>query len=104
MKVELYYFDGCPSWHQALDNLKDAMRLEHMSEGVGMIQVTDDADARTKRFIGSPTIRIDGVDAEGASAETGGYAYGCRVYNDGGRVVGWPSVELLRQALSRDTA
>ncbi len=102
MKVELYYFDGCPSWQQARDNLTDALRLEHVGDEIGMIPVTDGADAQTKRFIGSPTIRIDGVDVEGPAAEGRGYAYGCRVYHDGDRVVGWPSVGLLRQALTRD--
>ena len=38
------------------------------------MKVTDAADARTKRFLGSPTIRIDGVDVEGQEAETRGYA------------------------------
>ena len=103
MKVELYYFDGCPSWQQALDNLKDALRLEQVSDEIGMVSVVDGADAQTKRFTGSPTIRIDGVDVEGPDAEARGYAYGCRVYNDGDRVVGWPSVGLPRQALTRDT-
>ena len=67
-----------------------------------MISVADATDAQTKRFLGSPTIRINGVDIEGPIAETRGYAYGCRVYTDGGRTVGWPSVEQIRNAI-RDT-
>ena len=67
-----------------------------------MIQVTDPVDAQTKRFIGSPTIRIDGSDVEGPDADANGYAYGCRVYRDEGRTVGWPSVGQIRQALKRE--
>ena len=81
-----------------------ALRLEQVSdEIIGMVPVVDGADAQTKRFIGSPTIRIDGVDVAGSAAEVRGYMYGCRVYHDGDRVVGWPSVGLRRQALTRDT-
>ncbi len=102
MKAELYYFDGCPSYRQALDNLKEALRLEQMPNEVATIPVADAVDAKAKRFIGSPTIRIDGVDVEGSDAETRGYAYGCRVYADGAHMVGWPSVDQIRQALQRE--
>ena len=103
MKAELYYFDGCPSYRQALDNLKRALRLEQCSDEVEMIPVADAADAQAKRFIGSPTIRIDGIDVEGTPAEARGYAFGCRVYTDHGRTSGWPSVNQIRQALRGGT-
>ncbi len=79
--------------------LKRALQLEQLPDEVELIPVVD---AEAKRFIGSPTIRIDGVDLEGPAAETRGYAYGCRVYADGGRMVGRPSVDQIRQALTRE--
>lgn len=102
MLVELSYFEGCPSCEQALENLKEALRLEQLPDEVEMIQVADPADAQTKRFLSSPTIRIDGIDVEGPDAEARGYAYGCRVYTDGNRTAGWPSVDQLRHALERE--
>ena len=99
VKTELYYFDDCPSYVRALDNLKEAQRLEHFPEQVDMIPVTSETDAQSKRFVGSPTIRIDGVDVEGPEAEKRGYGFGCRVYADNGRTTGWPSVAQFRQAL-----
>ena len=102
MKAELFYFDDCPSYTQALENLKRALQLEQLPDEVEMIEVADPADAQTKRFIGSPTIRIDGIDVEGPDAETRGYAYGCRVYTGEGRMAGWPSVDRIRQALRRE--
>ena len=100
--VELFYSDGCPSWEQALENLKQALQLEQLPDDVVMIQVADPADAQTKRFIGSPTIRIDGIDVEGPDVEARGYANACRVYIDDGRTVGWPAVDQIRQALKRE--
>ena len=102
MKVELYYLDGCPSWQRALENLEQALQLEQLSVQVEAILVADSADVQLKRFIGSPTIRIDGVDIEGPGAETRGYGYGCRVYADGSCTAGWPSVNQVRRALQRE--
>ena len=67
-----------------------------------MIEVADPADAQARRFIGSLSIRIDGIDVEGPDAETRGYASGCPVYTGDGRTVGWPSVDRIRQALQRE--
>ena len=101
MKAELYYFDDCPSYHPALENLKRALRLEQLSNELEMIQVADPADAQAKRFIGSPTLRIDEIDVEGPDAEAREYAYACCVYSDEGHKVGWPSVDRIRHALQR---
>ena len=102
MKVELYYFDDCPSWQQARENLQEALQLEKISAEVKTIRVADAGDVHLKRFIGSPTIRIDGIDIEGPAAELRGYAYGCRVYTDGDCTTGWPSVTQVRRALQRE--
>ena len=99
MVAELYYFDGCPSYQRALDNLKEALRLERLSEEVAMIRVESPEDAQPKRFLGSPTIRLNGIDIEGAGAERQGYAFACRLYVDNGVKAGSPSVGRIRQAL-----
>jgi hypothetical protein len=77
------------------------MRSEKLPERIAMISVADEADARAKRFIGSPTIRLDGIDLEGPEADARGYGFGCRVYTTAGRLTGCPSVEQIRQALQR---
>ena len=101
MRVELYYFDGCPSYTQALKNLTRALVLEQLPGLVDLVPIDSVAEAQATRFIGSPTIRIDGIDIEGAEFEARGYAYGCRIYACAGGSAGWPSVELLRKALQR---
>ena len=101
MKAELYYFDDCPSYSRALDNLKEALHLERLPAQIATIPVASETDAQSKRFIGSPTIRIEGVDVEGPEAEERGYGFGCRVYVGDGKTTGWPSVEQIRQALQR---
>ena len=99
MKIELYYFKGCPSYPTAAANLSEALRAEGLPVNIERVEVTSEDDAQRKRFIGSPTIRIDGVDLEGPQAEAKGYGYGCRVYSDNGHMAGWPSIEQIRRAL-----
>ncbi len=65
MVVELLYFSDCPSWERALKNLEEAMRLEAVGVPVHRVLVQSVEDAERHRFLGSPTIRIDGVDLEG---------------------------------------
>ncbi|MBI1355707.1 MAG: hypothetical protein GC160_15315 [Acidobacteria bacterium] len=101
MKIELFYFDSCPSYLKALENARAALRLEGLPEDIELIAVESDADAQAKRFIGSPTIRIDGVDVEGPEAERKGYGFGCRIYANNGSSAGWPSIESLRDALRK---
>ena len=76
MKIQLYYFDDCSSYQKALDNLKEALRSQELPQEVEMIRVTSEADAQAKRFIGSPTIRINGIDIRGA----GGRREGLRLW------------------------
>ena len=63
--VELFYFEGCPSWEKALENLEEALRLEGLTLPVSRVLVTSAEDAQTKRFLGSPPVRVDGEDVEG---------------------------------------
>jgi hypothetical protein len=99
MRVEIFYFVGCPAWPQAMTNVRQALASEELAASVHGIVVTSPADAVAKRFIGSPTIRIDGMDVEGPEAEAQGYGFGCRVYASSGGASRYPSVEQVRLAL-----
>lgn len=99
--IEVFYFDGCPSWERALENLEEAKRLEGVSTPVQRVLVTSSEDAKTMRFLGSPTIRIDGVDLDGPEADRREFMLGCRIYSAEGGTTGWPSVAVIRKALQR---
>ena len=62
--IEFFYLEGCPHWERGLVNLHEAMRLEGANTTVFKVLVTSGEDARKKLFLGSPTIRIDGVDLD----------------------------------------
>lgn len=100
MKIELLYFDGCPSYQQALQNLKEVLAEEGIDEAVELVKVSTSEEAEAHRFLGSPTIQIDGVDLEGPEAVGSGIGFGCRVYAHNGHLSGWPSKEQIRAALT----
>lgn len=100
MKIELLYFDGCPSYQRALQNLKEVLAEEGIRAPVELVKVRSPEEANVRRFLGSPTIQIDGVDLEGPEAVGSGVGFGCRVYAHNGHLSGWPSKEQIRAALA----
>lgn len=101
MKIELLYFDGCPSDQQALQNLKEVIAEDRLDATVELVKVSSPEEADARRFLGSPTIHSDGVDLEGPEAVGSGIGFGCRVYAHDGHLFGWPSKEHMRAALAR---
>ena len=101
LKVELLYFDGCPSYRMAERLLREALADEGLAEPIKMIRIADDADAERLKFVGSPTIRLDGVDPFAPGAADWGMQ--CRVYLTPEGLRGWPTKAMLKAALKRRT-
>lgn len=97
MKIELLYFDGCPSWQTALDNLKSVLREEGITESVNVLEVVNDEQAQQEKFLGSPSIRINGNDLWFEQREN--YSLSCRVYATPEGIKGWPTLEMLRSKI-----
>ena len=99
VKIELLYWDGCPSHPEALSLLHEVLAEVGVTSSVEQIEVVTDEDAVRLSFPGSPTIRIDGrdVDPEGAAARP---ALTCRIYRGhDGKVSPIPSRAQLQEAL-----
>ena len=97
MKIELLYFEGCPSYRVAEDRLREALAEANISDPIRMIEIRTEADAQRWKFPGSPTIRFDGIDPfEHGEAE---YGLECRVYPTPDGLRGWPTINMLRAAL-----
>jgi hypothetical protein len=98
-KVELLYWEGCPSHPQALAQLRDAMEeLALDPDAIEVRHVDTDGLAEAVSFVGSPTIRVDGVDVQDPGDEPVGLT--CRVYHRrDGRVSPVPDPADVRDAL-----
>lgn len=95
MKIEILYFDGCPNYQPTADRLRTILRTEGLPDEVSEIEVKDEPSARALKFIGSPTIRVNGLDIEPASRNVKETGFACRRYPGGGL----PSEEMIRMAL-----
>jgi hypothetical protein len=97
--VELLYWEGCPSHPQALAQLREAMEdLGLDADAVDVRHVGTDELAEAEGFVGSPTIRVDGVDVQDPGDEP--TALTCRIYHRrDGRISPLPDPADVRDAL-----
>jgi len=77
MKVEVLYVDGC-SGHELLLPRVRALAARY-GASVELRRVDTAEDAQTERFLGSPTVRVDGEDVD-PDSPGGGFGLTCRVY------------------------
>ena len=98
MRIEFLYFSkGCPSYKQALANLKAALRETHSRAQLVLINVNSPQKAEQVGFQGSPSIRINGQDLEGRNE---GSSYSCRLYRIDGKTMPIPTKEFIAGKLS----
>ena len=95
MEVTLLWWAGCPSHPVVREQLREL--------GVPFVEreIVDEADAVREGFVGSPTIRVDGVDLFETDEPPG---LTCRIYMVEGRFSPVPALDDLRVALSASGA
>ncbi len=101
MKVEVLYFDGCPTYETATKTLGAVLAEEGLEVDIELVAVNRDEEAKRLRFPGSPTIRVDGEDLF-PIAEREDWRLGCRVYATPEGLRGLPTVAMLKEALTKD--
>jgi hypothetical protein len=99
MDITLRYFDGCPNWTIARDRLLEAIGRAGIDTPIRVERVDSPDDAERLRFLGSPTILIDGRDPFAYDSEDFGLT--CRMYETERGLEGSPSLERLLEVLSR---
>lgn len=101
MGVRLLSFEGCPSAAPADELLRRVLREEGAPEAeIEKVEVPDAETARRYRFLGSPSVQIDGLDIE-ESRRADPPAFGCRIYRTEDGESGVPPEEMIRAAVRR---
>jgi len=101
--VEILYFDGCPNYGPALALVERVDRELGIDADVRVVNVPDQEAAVRLRFLGSPTIRVDGVDVDPGAAQRTDYALSCRVLRTDHGPAGQPDERWIRDALAGAT-
>jgi hypothetical protein len=99
MRIELLYFEGCPNHLPAMEMLREILDSLSRVDQIHQVEVRTQAEAEAIRFVGSPSIRIDGSDIEPWARTAKEFGLSCRTYRDGPQHGGVPSRELLRRAI-----
>ena len=99
MKVEVLGFAGCPHLEPAVEAVRAALRETGVDAGVCEIAVEGERAANEHRFLGSPTVRVNGLDVERGAREAREFGIGCRTYVVNGQRQGLPAPEWIRAAL-----
>ena len=104
MKVEVLYIADCPNHKPAVEQARAALQAVGVPVSVEEVEVRTKADAETWRFLGSPTVRVNGLDVEPEARGVQHFGVGCRSYTENGIRSGLPSKELIQTALQENLA
>ena len=100
MKIEVLYFPDCPNYVPALALVHEVLAETGIQAEMELVRIETEANAQRLEFIGSPTVRVNGVDVDlhGASVATD-FGLRCRLYAEDGQVMGRPSRRMLRDSI-----
>ena len=99
MEIELLFFEGCPSFEPTLILLNRVLHEERVNASVQQINVNTEEFVQKSRFLGSPSIRINGKDIEKEARTSTDFGQKCRIYDNAGSPSGVPPKSLIRNAV-----
>ncbi|MGH2859868.1 MAG: DF family (seleno)protein [Solirubrobacteraceae bacterium] len=100
--IEILYFDGCPSHEQLVEHLPRLLEREGITANIVLRDIPDIESALAERFLGSPTVRIDGRDIEAGAAKRDDYGLKCRIYKTEAGLVGLPADKWILDVITAD--
>lgn len=102
MIVEMLHTEGCPHAEELLPRLQRLVVAAGVSGPVRVRMVADGDEAQRERFLGSPTVRVDGRDVEPGADARQDYGLSCRLYVGPSGVSGMPPDEWVLAQLRTD--
>ena len=95
MKVQLLYFDDCPNYGRTLELIESVAEELGTSIEVECIRIDSAEEAVRRRFVGSPSVRVEGEDVDPEVRDSRDFGMACRRYGESGV----PPRDLIRAAL-----
>jgi hypothetical protein len=97
--VDVLTFKGCRNVEAATALVRELVDELGVEADLHETRVEGPEEAQRLRFLGSPTIRVDGRDVEPGASVRREYVLACRVYQTGQGAAGVPDREWVRDAL-----
>ena len=101
MRIEVLCFDGCANREALLPHLRELLCALGVGDEIEVRRVEDDAAAQRERFLGSPTVRVDGDDVDPGARERDDFGLGCRLFATPDGLRGMPADEWIVAAVER---
>ena len=98
-QVEVLVTPGCPHRDAAIALAERVCEQLGGHAEIRVVQVPDQAAAERLRFLGSPSIRVNGRDIEPGAELSYESVHGCRLYQGAHSLHGLPQEEWLCHAL-----
>ena len=95
MTFEILYFDERPHHAALAPRLREIAAAAGIEVGLELRLVADPADAERERFLGSPTVRLDGQDVEPGADRRTDFGIKCRLRAPRTAVVTAPTSPLV---------
>jgi hypothetical protein len=103
-RVDVLYFDGCTRYEHAHRLVQRVAAELELEPEIRLVEIPDAEAALQLRFLGSPTIRVDGRDVEPGADEREGFVFACRLYRGERGYAGHPEAAWVREALAEAAA
>jgi hypothetical protein len=101
MNVELLYFSDCPSYERLLPRLRELVaQAGGNPAAIETRRVESTEAAEHDRFLGSPTVRINGQDVDPGAANRDDFGLKCRIYRSEEGQSSEPPERWIRAALT----
>jgi hypothetical protein len=98
-RIEVLYLDWCPSTDAFLPRLRDLLAQLGATDRLEIRRVETIEDAERERFLGSPSVRVDGHDIEPGADDRIDYGLKCRLYRTESGMQGEPPTDWVLAAL-----
>jgi hypothetical protein len=99
-QVDILCFEGSPNYEPTRALVERLARQLRIEPEIELVEVADPEAAVALRFLGSPTVRVNGVDVEPGAEERRDFALSCRIYRGEGDVAEHPDERWVRDALT----
>jgi hypothetical protein len=97
--VELLYFEGCPTHRTARALIERVTAEQGLAADLRLVEVASPDEAEPQRFLGSPSIRVNGHEIEPRGRPRDVHARLRRLYRTEAGLSGLPAEAWLRAAL-----
>ena len=95
MRIQVLYFEDCPNYEPAVELIRRTADDLGVDADIELVYIDSVESALAHRFLGSPTIRVDGIDIDPAARGKKDFGLSCRRYGSSGL----PSRDMIVDAL-----